>query len=67
MADVLTVNGLQSGTFSGIDFSYNAALHALVFSHPAPVADFQTLMQAVQFGSTSRRIRRTSALNRPAR
>ena len=51
--DVLTVNGLQSGTFSGIEFSYNADLHALVFSHPAPVADFQALMQAVQFGSTS--------------
>ena len=51
--DVLTVNGLQSGTFAGIDFSYDAALHALVFRHPAPVADFQALMQAVQFGSTS--------------
>ena len=51
--DVLTVNGLQSGTFAGIEFSYDADLHALVFSHPAPVADFQALMQAVQFGSTS--------------
>ena len=51
--DVLTVNGQQSGTFAGIDFSYDAALHALVFSEPAPVADFQTLMQAVQLGSTS--------------
>ena len=38
--DVLTVNGLQSGTFAGIDFSYNAALHALVFRQPAPVARF---------------------------
>ncbi len=51
--DVLTVNGLQSGTFAGIDFSYDAALHALVFRQPAPVADFQALMQAVQFESTS--------------
>ena len=51
--DVLTVNGLQSGTFAGIEFSYDADLHALVFSQPAPVADFQALMQAVQFGSTS--------------
>ena len=51
--DVLTVNGLQSGTFAGIEFSYDADLHALVFRQPAPVADFQALMQAVQFGSTS--------------
>ena len=51
--DVLTVNGLQSGTFAGLDFSYNAALHSLEVRQPAPVADFQALMQAVQFGSTS--------------
>ena len=51
--DVLTVNGLQNGTFAGIDFSYDADLRALLFSHPAPVADYQALMQAVQFGSTS--------------
>ena len=51
--DVLTVNGQQSGTFAGIDFSYNAALHTLNFTNPALVADFQTFMQAVQFGSTS--------------
>ena len=38
--DVLTVNGLQSGTFAGIDFSYNAALHALVFSQPGPGRGF---------------------------
>ena len=38
--DVLTVNGQQSGTFAGIDFSYNAALHALVFSQPSPGRGF---------------------------
>ena len=51
--DVLTVNGLQSGTFAGIDFSYDAGLHRLVFGGPAAVADFQALMRAVGFGSTS--------------
>ena len=51
--DVLTVNGQQSGTFAGIDFSYDAALHTLGSRDPASVADFQTFMQAVQFGSTS--------------
>ena len=38
--DVLTVNGLQSGTFAGIDFSYNAALHALVFFRNPPGRGF---------------------------
>src|SRR5262249_30205628 len=51
--DVLTVNGLQSGTFSGIDFVYDATLRALVFSSPASVADYQAFMQALQFSSTS--------------
>ena len=51
--DVLTVNGLQSGTFAGIDFSYDAGLQRLLFESPAAVADYQALMQAVQFGSTS--------------
>ena len=51
--DVLTVNGLQSGTFDGITFSYDAGLHRLLFESPAAVADYQALMQAVQFGSTS--------------
>ena len=51
--DVLTVNGLQSGTFAGIDFSYDAGLRRLVFNSPAAVADYPALMQAVQFGSTS--------------
>ncbi len=51
--DVLTVNGLQSGTFAGIDFSYDAGLRRLIFDGPAAVADYQALMQAVGFGSTS--------------
>ena len=51
--DVLTVNGLQSGTFLGIDFSYDAGLRRLLFNGPTAVADYQALMQAVQFGSTS--------------
>ena len=51
--DVLTVNGLQSGTFAGINFSYDAGLQRLLFESPAAVADYQALMQAVQFGSTS--------------
>jgi hypothetical protein len=51
--DVLTVNGLQSGTFAGIDFSYDAGLRRLLFDGPAAVADYQALMQAVGFESTS--------------
>ena len=51
--DVLTVNGLQSGTFAGINFSYDAGLQRLLFESPAAVADYQALMRAVQFGSTS--------------
>ena len=39
--DLLRVNGLQSGTFSGIDFSYDAALHSLMFTRPTWVADYQ--------------------------
>ena len=45
--DVLTVNGLQSGTFAGIDFSYDAGSRSLTFNGPAAVADYQALMQAV--------------------
>jgi VCBS repeat-containing protein len=51
--DLLTVNGLQSGTFLGIDFSYDVGLRALVFTHPASVADYQAFLQAVEFSSTS--------------
>ena len=51
--DLLTVNGLQSGTFAGIDFSYDAVLHDLMFTGPTTVADYQAFLQAVAFSSTS--------------
>ena len=51
--DLLTVNGLQSGTFSGIEFSYDAVLHSLTFTHPTTVADYQAFLEAVAFSSTS--------------
>ena len=51
--DLLTVNGLQSGTFSGIDFSYDAVLHSLMFTHPADVANYEAFLEAVAFSSTS--------------
>ena len=51
--DLLTVNGLQSGTFAGIDFSYDAVLHDLTFTGPTTVADYQAFLQAVAFSSTS--------------
>src|SRR4029079_13706105 len=51
--DLLTINGLQSGTFSGIDFSYNAALHSLTFTHPSVVGDYQAFLPAIAFSSTS--------------
>ena len=34
--DLLTVNGLQSGTFAGIEFSYDPVLRSLTFTHPTP-------------------------------
>jgi hypothetical protein len=51
--DVLTVNGQVGGTFDGINFSYDAALQRLLFESPATAANYQALMRAVQFVSTS--------------
>jgi hypothetical protein len=51
--DLLTVNGLESGTFAGINFSYDPVLHSLLFSLAAPIADYQAFLQAVQFHSIS--------------
>jgi FG-GAP-like repeat len=51
--DILTVNGLQDGTFAGIDFSYDDSTHSLVFRPAAPIVDYEAFLQAVQFHSTS--------------
>ena len=51
--DTLTVNGLTSGTFSGVDFSFDPTAGRLLFGHPATVADFQAFMRAVEFSSAS--------------
>jgi Bacterial Ig domain len=51
--DLLTVNGQQSGTFAGIDFSFQAGTLDLAFDRSAPVADYEAFLQAIQFSSTS--------------
>src|SRR5262245_31483356 len=51
--DLLSVNGLQSGTFLGIDFSYDAIEHSLTFTPPTSIVDYQAFLDAVQFQSTS--------------
>ena len=64
--DVLTVNGLQGGTFSGIDFSYDAGL-ALFCS--ASRHRWRTTRRSCRRSNSRRpaRIRRTSASIRRAR
>ena len=49
--DTLTVGGDPSGT--GITFTWNPTLHALVFTGASSVANYQTLLRTVQFQSTS--------------
>ena len=51
--DILTVNGATSGMVTGITFTWNPALHALVLSGASLVANYQALLQTVQFHSTS--------------
>ena len=51
--DTLTVNGVTSGTVNGITFTWNPTLHALVFGGASSVANYQALLQTVQFQSTS--------------
>src|SRR5262249_41162814 len=51
--DILTVNGLQTGSFLSINFSYNPLLHTLTFTRPASIADYQAFVEAVQFSSSS--------------
>ena len=52
--DTLTVNGDTSGTtVTGITFIWNPTLHALVLTGASSVANYQALLQTVQFQSTS--------------
>ena len=51
--DTLTVNGATSGTLTGITFLWDPTLHALVFTGASSVANYQALLQTVQFQSTS--------------
>ena len=51
--DLLTVNGLQNGTFAGIEFSYDPLLRSLTFTHPSLIADYEVFLEAVAFSSTS--------------
>ena len=52
--DTLTVNGDTSGTtVTGITFLWNPTLHALVLTGASSVANYQALLQTVQFQSTS--------------
>ena len=51
--DILTVNGATSGMVTGITFTWNPALHALVLTGASLVANYQALLQTVQFHSTS--------------
>ena len=52
--DTLTVNGDTSGTtVTGITFLWDPTLHALVFTGVSLVANYQAVLQTVQFQSTS--------------
>jgi hypothetical protein len=37
--DLLTIGGLLSGTFLGIEFSYNPLLYSMTFTHPSLVSE----------------------------
>ena len=51
--DILSVGGVTSNTVNGITFVWMPAQHALVFSGASSVANYQTLLQQVQFQSSS--------------
>jgi hypothetical protein len=51
--DTLTVGGATSGTVTGITFTWNPTLHALVLTGASSVANYEALLQTVQFQSTS--------------
>ena len=47
--DTLTVNGATSGTVTGITFTWNPTLHALVLTGASSVANYQAVLQTVHF------------------
>jgi VCBS repeat-containing protein len=51
--DHLTVNGLASGTLSGISFSYGATTGILSLTGSATLADYEAVLRQVSFDSTS--------------
>src|SRR5262245_4350970 len=52
--DVLSIAGATSGTTpSGITFNWNPTFHTLFFSGASSVANYQALLQSIEFQSTS--------------
>ena len=51
--DILSVDGLTSGTTNGITFLWDAAEHALVFTGASLAENYQDLLRIVGFNSTS--------------
>ena len=51
--DILTVGGAPAAPATGITFLWDPTLHALVFTGASSVANYQALLQTVQFQSTS--------------
>ena len=51
--DILSVDGLTSGTTNGITFLWDAAEHALVFTGASLAENYQDLLRIVGFHSTS--------------
>ena len=51
--DTLTIGGVTSGIVTGITFLWDPTLHALVSTGASSVANYQALLQTVQFQSTS--------------
>src|SRR5262245_5371082 len=51
--DVLSIAGATSGTSNGITFNWNPTFHTLFFSGASSVANYQALLQSIEFHSTS--------------
>jgi hypothetical protein len=51
--DILSVGGVTSGTVNGITFQWMPTQHVLVFGGTSSVANYQALLQQVQFQSSS--------------